>query len=383
MMDLNKRAKNGADNRLKRLGFTVLTLMVMALCIPPNTMAQSAAEKPAILVVLTGRTMAAQQRERAFITELQLALDNYRIVSDTRLTRVTSPSFSEMSLREQLLQVRKLARSHRAVAVIWLTDDSGEDVTLLQLAALSTGRALIRVVEAQNGPDTEVTLAMAVEELVGQAYLFDAKNPAAALEASVISASSKEGSAEKNKNTTAESARNPVASQRMFQIEGIGRAGIAGVRGPRLSLGASVGLAQLFFDRVWVGGGLNLVTGPSDKTSLEKIENRSLEPYVGVGIYRSVKHMRFGVVLHISVPHQQTVITFPETGTHVYDAWNMRYALRFALQVSLGPAVSVALSPELGLWVNQKRYYAESTDRDIVRNPRVDGGLLIALIIKN
>ncbi|MBN2718335.1 MAG: hypothetical protein JXX14_21000, partial [Deltaproteobacteria bacterium] len=257
------------------------------------------------------------------------------------------------------------------------------NLTLLNLAALSSGRALIRIVETPNGPNTEVDLAMAVSELVGQAYLFDAKNPAAAVEASVMNAAGQE------MNPTPEPKKNDARAcvtpdpRRSFTLETIGRAGIAGTQGPRLTLGGGIGIQRLFTKNLFMGGGLQLIAGPFEDRDAQQIENLSLAPYLGGGILRPFGRISMGGGLFISLPWQQTTITLPTTGTHLYRDWNMRVAIRFIIQIPLGRSLALSLSPDVGLWLNQKRYFAISSNRDIVRNPRLDVGLIIALVLNN
>ena len=366
-----------------RIFFGILMLLIST----GNSVAAAPPEskKAVLLVMETGQNEVTRKRESAFIGELELALDRFRVVSARARERANGSVFGSLSLSAQMDEVRRLAGSHHAVAVIWLTEDTKNNKTLLHLAALSSGRALIRIVEAENGPSTEVALAMAVDELVGQAYLFDAKNPAAAVEASVISATSREMS---ESSQPPPPCTTPAASvdnepRRAFLLEGLGRVGIAGNEGPRLTAGGSLGLQRAVGDHFFLGGGLNLLGGPFEDTSAQQIENLSLAPYIGLGLLHPLGRISIGGGVFISVPWQQTVITLPDTGTHRYTDWNMRAAARFCIRLSFSDTLALALSPELGVWLNQKRYYALSDNRDIVRNPRLDAGLVVGLVLKN
>ena len=364
--------------------YLYLLFPVICFCHSGLAVAQTAADKPVLLVIETAQSDAAQKRERAFISELQLALDRYRVVSESADGNTGDMSFKKSPLNKQLQQVRNLSKPHRAAAVIWLSDDNSANLTLLHLAALSSGRALIRIVEAENGPNTEVTLAMAVDELVGQAYLFDAKNPAAAVEASVISAASKELSGDAdNKKAAGPNGSDAVHAKRSFHVDGIGRIGIAGNHGPRVTFGGSMGIRRLVTENFFMGGGFNLIAGPFEDTSEQEIKNLSLAPKIGLGVMRLKRLISMGAAFYVSVPWQQTIITLPGTGSHVYTDINMRFALLATLCIPLGKTVAIALSPDVGLWLNQKRYYAISSNRDIVRNPRLDVGLNIGLVLKH
>ena len=374
------------------LRWLLLLSAALVLQAPLPILAGTDADKTTLLVIETSQNSAERQREMAFLAELQLTLDRYRVVSDTypnvsvnRIQNADTPRFSNLSLEQQMNAVRKLANRHRAAAVIWLTENTEEKTIRLHLTALSSGRALIRIVETPGEPDAEVALAMAVNELVGQAYLFDAESPAAAVEASVISATRQQqpGKAETEQETVCAPSAEASLRHRSFLMEGIGRLGIAGNYGPRWTFGGSIGIWQPLPRSLFAAGGLNLISGPYEERTAQKIENLSLAPYVGFGFIRLRHRLSLGAGLFVSIPRQQTVITLASTGTHLYRNWNIRYALRVIFKIPLNPYVALSLSPDFGIWQNQKRFYAMNSQRDIVRNPRLDCGLVVSLILIN
>lgn len=340
----------------------------------PNT-------KPVLLILEIGSTHEARKREQIFIAELALTLDSYRIVSVNDAKNESFKNFVNQNLKQRLSQIKVLSHAEDAVATVWL-EKSGTNVTLLHLVALSTGRALVRIVEAQEGPNTEVTLAMAVDELVGQAYLFDAEKRQPAVESSVISVTNKAISKVNNKGNLNYSHQNddtPNPKKRFLHVDSIGRAGILGTHGPKMTVGGGLGFEFLMNRISLFSSGFNVILGPFEQSTEQKIKNLGLEPYVGFELFHRLYRSSVGIGLYLAVPWQQTSITLPSTGSHIYHDWNIRFSLELCFRIFLSKTLGLSLSPDLGLWLNKKRYYSEKDNRSIVRNPRLDVGLKMGL----
>jgi hypothetical protein len=126
------------------------------------------ADVPVLLMLTTATEPTGSDRERKFVEELGMAIDGVTI----RIERPADPEFATHALGDQIAHVRTLIDKHGAVAATWLTEAS-PDMLLLHLVVVSTGRALVRLVETRARPGFESDLALAARELLGTAFLFD------------------------------------------------------------------------------------------------------------------------------------------------------------------------------------------------------------------
>lgn len=339
------------------------------------------AGKPVLLVLSVARTTPEREREREFVAELELTLDGWRVV---HLDDVSAPQlmdFASQSLERRLASIRALSRRDNAVATIWL-EAGKRGVTLLHLVSLSMGRSLVRIVEVAEDPGNEVTLAMAVDELVNQTWLFDARKGVPATTDTGATAADTEN-AKKCPERSPCVAPPPSPFSRALVASGIARAGVAGAEGPRWTLGGGVGLEVQLTQRIFISGGFNAMGGPFESSSIQKIRRLALEPSLSVHLLHPLGRISFGGAIGVAVPWQETAITLPGTGTHLYHDWNVRTSMVFSVRIHLLDKLALYLSPDVGFWADKKRYYTESTHRSIVRNPRVDIGLNLGIIIKN
>ena len=97
---------------------------------------------PVVLVVQVGQSQADVAREARFVTDLGLNIDGFSI------QEIPAPAeaFVEMPLSRQIALVKPLMNRWRAVAAMWLHAVS-EEILLLQVVVLDTGRALVRLFE--------------------------------------------------------------------------------------------------------------------------------------------------------------------------------------------------------------------------------------------
>ena len=336
---------------------------------------RAADDKPVLFVLLVAQGKAVRVREEIFVNELALTLGAYRIVAvDKDLA-----GFSDKNLNQQLSQIKVIAEAPNTVATIWI--EEGEDnITLLHLVALSTGRALVRIVEAKKGPETEITLAMAVEELVGQAYLFEAKKPDPAVEKSVVNITNR---AISNINDPDTIEMNGIRGGDLSLVTAaVGRFGVVGGAGSRFGVGGGLGLESRLHGSLYFAGGVAVISILPDRSDQHTVSLVSVEPHMGVTLLKCGRPLTFGVGFFISVPWRHASITLPSTGNHTYNDWDMRPSLRLDLRINLGRNLALLLVPDIGVRLNQKRYYKKTTDVDIIKTPRMDLGLLLGFILK-
>lgn len=120
-----------------------------------------------LLVLRVADSAETRQREERFIAELELVLDRVEVVS----VEPDDQEFATRSLGEQISMVRPLIEDHPAIAATWL-DQNSPDLLLLHMVAVSSGRALARLVESPPVEGIEEDLAISARELLGTAFLF-------------------------------------------------------------------------------------------------------------------------------------------------------------------------------------------------------------------
>lgn len=125
-------------------------------------------EPPTILMLRLAAAREAATIERRLFNELGLVLDDFALIS----AAPPSDDFERHALTEQLGEVHSLVEMYGATAVVWITQTS-DDLLLLSLVAVDTGRTFARLVTLDNAPTAAARLALAVRELLGTAYLFE------------------------------------------------------------------------------------------------------------------------------------------------------------------------------------------------------------------
>lgn len=129
-----------------------------------SEIATSTPEKPVLVVFLIASGDADRAHEERFVQKLRLALDGFTV----RTVELKDGGFADEPLGKRLAKIRE----YDAVASTWIEKPNPE-VELLQLVAMSTGRALVQIVEVKSGPSSEAELAFAAQALLGEAYMFE------------------------------------------------------------------------------------------------------------------------------------------------------------------------------------------------------------------
>jgi hypothetical protein len=356
------------------VGVAVITLSSL----PTAAEEEPPDDRPVVLVLTFASDADAAEREQRFVTELSLALDGFAVVP----TSEGLGSFSALGLADRLALLKPLARKHGAAATIWI-EDGKHGLTLLHLIALSKGRALVRIVEARPEPGIEVTLATAVEELLGRARLLSSENPARAIESALLgetgqSAADLENPGQRRVETCAEAGVEltgwslaPVAA---------GRLGLVGHEGPSVRLGGGMHVEFAPTAYVRIRGGIAALGGPYERTDDHVISGRSLEPGLGLGLFYPGRGFELGGVLSFAAPWQTVYINLPATGNHDYSWWSARLALALELRLRLTEHLAVSFAPELGVWLLEERFFGETSGRRIVTYPRLDAGIAVGLV---
>jgi hypothetical protein len=119
------------------------------------------------LVLQVAKDPAGKARERRFVTQLRLVLENIPVET----AELSNTDFAEQPLARQLNAIRPLLRARQTLGALWISAPS-EDLIILQMVSVTTGRAVVRMVEAKAGQEAEANLALASRELLGTVYLF-------------------------------------------------------------------------------------------------------------------------------------------------------------------------------------------------------------------
>lgn len=335
-------------------------------------------DKPVILVLTYSGDAGESAREQRFVTELSLILDGFTVVSLSE----GLGGFAAMSLADRLTLIKPVARRRDAVATIWIEESSSGQI-MLHLVALSTDRALLRIVEARPEPGIEVTLATAVEELLGQALLLSSDDPARAIESALLGDTSDSAAgAESPGRRPVEDCAAPGAELSGWSLAPAvaGRLGLVGHEGPsaRIGGGLSVELATTPYLRI--RGGFAAFGGPYERSDDRVVSGRSLEPGIGLGLFYVGGGFELGGVLSAAASWQTLHITLPATGNHDYNWWSLRLALAVELRVRMTEHLAVSVAPDIGVWLLEERFFGETTGRRIVTYPRLDLGIGLGLV---
>ena len=152
-----------ADGKCMNTGQKILLgiLMLWGFSFPLRSAAQMRAtpnsDIATVLFISTGGTRGEIRREQAFITELQLNAEHFRVQQSSGVTN----DFKDLSLDRQLRQVNALIEKNDAGAAIWLNgNDSGR--LLLQVVFIDGNRAVVRVFEQALYSGAEDELAVTV-----------------------------------------------------------------------------------------------------------------------------------------------------------------------------------------------------------------------------
>lgn len=157
-----------------------MALWCLCMALAGQTLALKAGERPVatpleasqprpLLVLQVARDIPGKERERRLVRELRLVLDDIPVET----LDLSNTDFADWGLSRQLAHVRPAVDDRRALAAVWMSQPSA-NLVILQLVAVSTGRAMVRMVETAPGQHTEANLAVATRELLGAVYLFGA-----------------------------------------------------------------------------------------------------------------------------------------------------------------------------------------------------------------
>jgi hypothetical protein len=322
---------------------------------------------PVLTVLATAGDDAGRTRERRFVEELGLALDEFRVVSAAAPT----PDFIAAPSAERLAAIRRLATERGGAATIWI-EDSPEGTTLLHLVALQAGRWLVKMVETPTGPGTEAELALAARELLGEAYLFGGGDAGEAVE---------RVAEEVHEAVTPPGEEDERALRWSLVSQFAAAGGLAGHDGPSLQLGVvvagEVALPSGLFFRL---GGL-FESGPSGDLPSGDLSGLGFGLDLGLGYGFALGDVRLGPLASVGLSWSRLEVTLARDDTQRFDAWSLRGALGLDLRWQATDFFALVIDGTAGVHSNnQKLTYTSDGSRGIT-TPRFDWQALAGLAV--
>jgi hypothetical protein len=340
-----------------------------------------------LLLVLTAEGGAAADRERRLFSELELALDGFAIET----VPSGDPGFARLPMSEQLSRVQPFVERSGAVATTWIEETAGGTV-LLHLVALTTGRALVRIVQATEGPDTEAELALSVRELLGEAYMFGPAPQNPAMEQVVAEVQEKVTPAAPVSQAPSVAPLpiepSPVAppppAEPTLGLAPLGQVsgGIWGHEGPHIRAGGGIVVewppgADLY-GRAW----FTFVKGPDAEVRDGLVVGFGIAPGLALGYRWRHGPIGVGPLLGVSAPYSSVTMILGQGDDQTFGWWGFRANVGLELAVTLADDVSLFADGALGVQAIRESFVRRSDRDDVVLStPFVEWELVIGLMV--
>jgi len=302
-----------------------------------------AKERPALLLVRVGTDAESIAREEGFKRELQLSLDRFQIK-----VLSSGDGFASSQLPSQLELVREYAGRVSAEMAVWIADTSMNTVTL-HLVALGQGRATVRTVEAERGPDTAADLALVVRELVEEVY------PESQLQNSAPA-----------KQEEIRIRRWAVLT--LFRFNN----GMYGQVGPSARFGGTIAAEWWPMQAIFLRTSFVMLAGPSKNSDGEDIFGWGLGPGIGLGYGWYYRQLFFGPFFEIRVPRSTVYMTLGTGDPFDFSWWNLRCSLGLDVRLALTRSLAVVLNVDAGVLAKQVIFRRLSDSDTSLSTPSLD-----------
>lgn len=349
--------KQGFAVRMIAAGLVLVSMLAAA----PSAFAQQAVgarpgsparDNSALVVLLVAADARGKAREQRFITEIRLALEGIEVLG----VDPGMPEFAQKPLAAQIVTVRELLDRHHGVAATWLNTVS-TDLILLHMVVLSSGQALVRLVESDpNRRGVEIDLAVASRELLGTAFLFK-KPPTENQGLSHIV------------STVRARAAPPRPSDWSVLVLAFAGGGIAGYEGPSLFAGGSLSVERQ------LGGGfagrllLDGAGGPLDRAMARQIKGLTLAPGVGCAHLWDLGPVRVGPVAELRTTWTNLWVQATDTSTQGVSHWSARFDLGAQVRWAVTENVFVVGGATVGATPWTRRLRLLSTGETVMATP--------------
>jgi len=320
---------------------------------------------PVLIVLMVGNDDESRRRNERFVLELKLALDGFYI----KRIQTGFEDFLSLPMNERLMRIRPFVDEFDAVAATWI-EESGSDSILLNLVALSTGRALVRIVAARSGPETETELALAAQELLGEAYLFSPGHEEEAVNRVVTRV--KEVVVKKQRG---------YAGPRLGLMPLLNiKSGLWGQMGPSFMAGSGIGMEIWPHDDVYLQARFEYMAGPRERPSDGIVTGFRLAPSISAGYSWKISSFRLGPFVSVDAVYSLADMSLGTGNIHTFDWWNFRGSAGIDLRWRAFPAFTIALDPGVGFYALRRKFTRLSDGSVIFMTPRIDWDLSIKFI---
>ncbi len=322
--------------------------------------------RPVLIVLMLGEDEGSRRRDQRFVTELKLALDGFNI---KRIERGVD-DFPSLLLSERLEHIRPFVEEFDAVATTWI-EDTGDKAILLNMVALSTGRALVRIVETQGGPGAETALALVAQELLGEAYLFSVKQEKEAIERVVKQVKTEviEGYVED------EGLRVGVVP--VFKAGG----GVYGHKGPSMMVGGGVGVEIWPNENLFLRLGIVYSALPRKRPEDGIVTGWGLAPSLSIGYDWALSRLLIGPVFGVAATYSLYDMYLGGGDNETFSWWNFHGSIGLDARLAITKRFLILLSPGLGLYPLRKFYTRVSNSSVILQTPFIDWNITIGVLI--
>jgi hypothetical protein len=372
----------------RRLACVIAALAVLAGA--GQTLAQqveggAGAAGPVLLLVLTADGGEAADRERRLFSELELALDGFTI--DT--VPSGDPQFSRLPMSEQLARVQPFVERTGAVATTWI-EETGTGTILLHLVALTTGRALVRIVEAHEGPGAEDELALAVRELLGEAYMFGPAPENPAMEQVVAEVQEKVAPAVDTipPVPVAPPPVPPPPTEKPEPTASLGLAplglisgGVWGHEGPHIRAGGGISVEWPPGAALYGRASFVFAKGPDSQVSDGLVVGFGVAPGLSLGYRWRLGPIGVGPVLGVSVPFSSLTTVIGEGDDQTFTWWSFRATAGLELAVAMTDDLNLFVDGALGFQAIRETFERRSGGGTVLTTPFVEWEMVIGLMI--
>ena len=344
-------------------------LFVSSVSADPQTIS-----KPVVLLISSNGIGAKNEREQRFITQTMLSLEKFRIITITSL----QPDFFRVSFSKRLEVIRPLVRKHSAVAALWI-EETERNRTLLHLVAFSTGRALVRIVEAQTGPDAALELALASQELLNQAYLLSGKQSGTTDPAVTPPPQDVSPPLRASKPLVSPLRKGyPTYALAAFAA---GNGGIHDYSGPPFVFGGGFALELWPFEKLRARATVLFLSGLHRAYDYGTVHPYDLNIELGAGYIFTINRFSIGPAIAVSALWNKLNVSLRTTGHHVHNWWGASVSAAADTRFSLSDTLSLILEPAAAVLPRNREFYLEPERRTIYKTARVGWCIKMGFIV--
>lgn len=343
---------------------------------------QPSSDSAVLLVLITAQDPTAGESGQRFVTQLRLALDGF----DVQALRIDKESFENQPLSQQIEWIRPHSTAAGAAATVWLEQTGGE-TTLLHLVALSAARALVRIVEAPRGPGTAQELALAVQELLGEAYLMSS-TPHSPAVADMVNRVRDDLALDPEPVAEAPPPAVPgedAPTWRRPQVRLATKAflsgGVAGHRGRQTAFGGQLAL------EIAPAAGLSLAleiaanSGPRSQVDRGSVTGWGISPGLCASYLFGPGRLQLGPRIGVRAVYTRVTVHPDSAASQAYAWWNLRGTLGATLLWRISDAFALVVSGELGFFPIRKSFRWISDDTQRFMTPFIDGSIAIGGVV--